>query len=166
MRDLKTSEYDPLDFIIEEFTARVRGGEHPTVEEYVGRYPESADRIREFFPALAEIEHVGFTLGHVQESKKTVTRIGEYSILREIGRGGMGVVYEAVQESLGRHVAIKVLTASVNRNPQYLDRFRRGRGPPASYTTPTSSPFSAPARLTGFLISRCSTFRGPTSTKS
>ncbi len=125
MRDLKASEHDPLDSIIEEFTARVRGGEHPTVKEYVDRYPESAERIRELFPALAEIEHVGFTLGHVEESKKTVTRIGEYSILREIGRGGMGVVYEAVQESLGRHVAIKVLTASVNRNPQYLDRFRR-----------------------------------------
>ena len=76
MHDLKASEYDPLDSIIEEFTARVRGGERPTVEEYVGRYPESAERIRELFPALAEIEHVGFTLGHVEESKKTVTRIG------------------------------------------------------------------------------------------
>jgi serine/threonine protein kinase len=45
---------------------------------------------------------------------------GDFRIVREIGRGGMGVVYEAFQESLSRHVAVKLL-----REPADLARFRR-----------------------------------------
>ena len=50
--------------------------------------------------------------------------IGDFTIVREIGRGGMGVVYEAVQQSLGRHVALKVLSSPGLLNPSHLERFR------------------------------------------
>src|SRR5262249_57160749 len=52
------------------------------------------------------------------------SEIGEFSIVREIGRGGMGVVYEAVQQTLGRHVALKVLSSASLMNPVHLERFR------------------------------------------
>src|SRR5262245_61473827 len=52
-------------------------------------------------------------------------RLGEFRIVRELGRGGMGVVYEAEQTSLGRRVAVKVLPAHAAHDEAYLARFRR-----------------------------------------
>ena len=50
--------------------------------------------------------------------------IGGYRIVREIGRGGMGVVYEAVQVATGRKVALKVLPISSATDPRQIERFR------------------------------------------
>jgi len=55
----------------------------------------------------------------------TVRKIGTSRIVREIGRGGMGVVYEAFQEGLDRPVAVKALDAKLARSKELLERFRR-----------------------------------------
>jgi serine/threonine protein kinase/Tfp pilus assembly protein PilF len=55
----------------------------------------------------------------------TPQRLGDFEIVREIGRGGMGVVYEARQVSLNRKVALKVLSGGLGLTPKAVQRFRR-----------------------------------------
>ena len=52
-------------------------------------------------------------------------RMGDFEIVRELGRGGMGVVYEARQESLNRQVALKVLSSGLGLTTKAIMRFKR-----------------------------------------
>src|SRR4051812_33045015 len=124
----------PLGDLAEEFLERRQGGERPTIEEYAARYPAQAEQIRAFFPALMVVEDLkpgpadvtGSILGSGALAGGTVPeRLADYRIIREVGRGGMGVVYEAEQESLGRRVALKILAASSLLDPQRVARFDR-----------------------------------------
>jgi tetratricopeptide (TPR) repeat protein len=123
---------DPLEQAAESFLARLRAGEHPAVAEYEARYPDLAADIRETFPALALMEQGRRCVDPPPEPDparlaegQVPRRLGDYCLLREIGRGGMGVVYEAWQESLGRRVALKVLAYNNLARPDHLERFRR-----------------------------------------
>jgi serine/threonine protein kinase len=123
---------DPVDDLAEEFARRWRAGEEPSVEEYVARHPERADEVRDVLSAVVIMEQLkprredALTLAEPgPHSARVPERIGDFCIVREIGRGGMGVVYEAVQEALGRRVALKLLPASSFANEKFRARFRR-----------------------------------------
>ncbi len=121
---------DPLDRLAEEFVDRYRAGERPSLTEFADRLPDRADEVRELFPALVEMEQLKATLpdpipSYPGDGRPMPERVGEFRILRRIGVGGMGVVYEAVQESLGRRVALKLLPLEAVADPKRLERFRR-----------------------------------------
>jgi WD40 repeat protein/serine/threonine protein kinase len=125
--------YRQFDELAEEFARRYRDGERPSLQEYINRLPEMADEIRELFPAFIEVENFQEARNAQQAFKPPPSvaavaplgQIGDYRILREVGRGGMGVVFEAEQISLGRRVALKVLPSQVAKDKTTLERFRR-----------------------------------------
>ncbi len=122
-----------IDALADEFADKCRGGGCPSITRYVQRYPHLADEINEVFPAIAMIEQFSREAESDRADsrrlreieRRLLDRLGDFRIVREIGRGGMGVVYEAIQESLGRTVALKVLTADVVQAPKQLARFKR-----------------------------------------
>ena len=120
---------DRLAPLIDEFVERYRSGERPSLTEFVQRCPDLEEEIRDLFPALASIEQVAPQLadgeGPVSASLPIPERLGEFRILREISRGGMGIVYAAVQESLNRQVALKVLPQFALLDSSHRQRFQR-----------------------------------------
>jgi WD40 repeat protein/serine/threonine protein kinase len=128
-----SSERNPVEALAEEFVERHRRGEHPALTEYTTRYPQWANEIRDLFPALVLMEKnrpqadeaIGPAAATAVGEESRLERLGDYRILREVGRGGMGIVYEAEQESLGRHVALKVLPAAALLDPKHVQRFQR-----------------------------------------
>ncbi len=120
-----SEKYGQIDQLAEEFAARFRRGERPTYQEYVDRYPELEVEIRELFPALVEIERVEVASDIAGPAFRLPRQIGDYRIIREVGRGGMGIVYEAEQLSLGRRVALKIMPGRNALDATTRERFRR-----------------------------------------
>jgi serine/threonine protein kinase/WD40 repeat protein len=114
--------------VADEFTERVRSGEQPEIEEYAERYPQIADVLHQVLPALQVMGGPATdSLADDEAADLTAAlrgRLGDFRILREIGRGGMGIVYEAEQISLGRQVALKVLPFAAALDPKQMQRFK------------------------------------------
>src|SRR5437763_4048644 len=80
--------------VADEFTQRLNRGESPNVEEYAARYPEIRDLLVE---ALTMLQLVRGPALDLDDPAEALGRLGDFRLIREVGRGGMGVVYEAEQ---------------------------------------------------------------------
>jgi hypothetical protein len=121
--------YGRFDELAEEFAERHRRGERPGLQEYIDRLPAMAEETRELFPALVEVEQVEREARdgglRQQPAVPFLKELGDYRILREVGRGGMGVVFEAEPISLGRRAAVKVLPGPASGDRTVREQFRR-----------------------------------------
>jgi serine/threonine protein kinase/Tfp pilus assembly protein PilF len=114
----------------QEYLAQAEAGGRPSLSEFVARYPDIAEPLGR---CLAGLEFVQAAAPHLSQPLDGVAApdgggavtgtLGDFRIIREVGRGGMGVVYEAEQLSLGRRVALKVLPFAATMDPRHLQRF-------------------------------------------
>ncbi|WP_165226297.1 serine/threonine-protein kinase [Aquisphaera insulae] len=123
---------------LEEYLQALEAGEPPSREEFLGRHAEISGTLAECLPGLELVRVIGKNfeddssreeIGEQRVGPSSTAfgarmdRLGDYRILREVGRGSMGVVYEAEQDSLGRRVALKVLPFASAIDPRQRQRF-------------------------------------------
>jgi serine/threonine protein kinase/Tfp pilus assembly protein PilF len=119
-----------LALLVERLSARLEAGEPVDLEELAREHPEHATELRELLPAMAlmvNLSRSGERRGvspTCDDTGAPLGELGDFRLLREVGRGGMGVVYEAEQVSLGRRVALKVLPYAGALDAKQLQRFQ------------------------------------------
>jgi serine/threonine protein kinase len=133
-----------LAILIDQLTARLQAGEPVDVAAYLQQHPAHAERLQALLPALrmladlarsAPLDSASGVPLAIPPDDLTGT-LGDFRILREVGRGGMGVVYEAEQISLCRRVALKVLPFAATMDPRHLQRFQNEARAAASLEHP------------------------------
>ena len=129
--------HDSLDAVIAAYMLAVEAGEVPNRQELLDRHPEHAEWLRSFFTDLDRMDRVAAPLrmadeldatsaveGNGHTDLPTVRYFGDYELLEEIARGGMGVVYKARQVSLNRVVALKMILRGTFATDEDVARFR------------------------------------------
>jgi eukaryotic-like serine/threonine-protein kinase len=115
---------------LEEYSAELKAGRKPDRRDFQAHYPDIADALGECLEGLEFVQEVAPQLSRPAaplasaEEVRAGAPLGDYRIIREIARGGMGVVYEAQQLSLARRVALKVLPFAAALDARQLQRFK------------------------------------------
>ena len=119
---------DPRVFAaVQEYMAALESGARPDRDTFIAKHKEIAPALLDCLQGLELLHSAGPKLRDPvtqPETIETPAALGDFRIVREIGRGGMGVVYEAVQLSLGRRVALKVLPFAAALDSRQLQRFK------------------------------------------
>ena len=109
MNDLSDTR---LDAALTTFAAMLDGPNPPNVEQFLSRYPDIAEQLGPLLASIAAVQGLGRNC-EPAEALSHGGQIGPYRLLREIGRGGMGIVYEAEDKAMPRRVAVKVVAAGL-----------------------------------------------------
>jgi serine/threonine protein kinase len=111
--------------IADEYTQRVNRGERPSIEEYAEKHPEIASILREVLQALGMLRQPAVEAALAGSEPYLAAPLGDFRLIRKIGGGGMGIVYEAEQISLKRRVAVKILPIAAAHDDRYIQRFQK-----------------------------------------
>ena len=100
-----------IEVLASEYADKARQGQNPSIDSYVERYPDMEAQIRELFPMVAALEQwksdrESEVLRAQLPDQFKLKQLGDCRLVREIGRGGMGVVFEALEGSIERQVAV------------------------------------------------------------
>lgn len=127
---------------IEHYENLLKTGNAPTFDAFAAEYPQHAEQLRRVLPMVRALADLDIRQGddesqldrhsHLPADSTTkqeapgigLKELGDFRLVREVGRGGMGIVYEAEQLSLGRRVAVKVLPFAGLLDRRQLERFR------------------------------------------
>jgi tetratricopeptide (TPR) repeat protein len=129
------ADEDRLADALEQYRALLEAGQRPDRHEFLARYRDIAAALSECLAGLEFVHEVAPELSRdaaggtakvpaAAEDLGQVLPLGDFRLLQEIGRGGMGVVYLAEQLSLGRRVALKVLPFAAALDVRQLQRFK------------------------------------------
>jgi serine/threonine protein kinase len=119
-----TDRDERLNAVLLAYVEALERGETPNRYELLAANPEFAAELLEFFKGRDQVDQLAAPLREAARMGPDLGTLGDFRLLREVGRGGMGVVYEAEQISLRRRVALKVLPFAAAMDPRQLQRFQ------------------------------------------
>ncbi|MCH7727857.1 MAG: serine/threonine protein kinase, partial [Planctomycetes bacterium] len=131
---------EQLNDLGEEFVERLRGGERPSISEFLRRHPGQEATVAEFLESLAMLEDLKSDEQTSTGSKPLPKQFGRYRIEKTLGEGGMGAVYLAHDSQLERKVALKTPKFAQGSDERLVRRFYREARSAATLSHPNICP--------------------------